>query len=109
MRRPAAQAGIVLSLADGERHGYAIITEVAEYTDGEVRLRTGTLYTAVRRMLEQGLIEESTERPDAELDDERRRYYRISDLGRDVLAAEAARLEQMVSLARVKRVLTDGR
>lgn len=96
----------LLALADGERHGYAIITEVEERTAGAVRLRTGTLYTAIRRMLEQGLVEESDERPDPEIDDERRRYYRITPFGREVLGLEAARLEQMVALARDKRVLT---
>jgi DNA-binding PadR family transcriptional regulator len=95
----------LLALADGERHGYAIITEVEERTGGAVRLRTGTLYTAIRRMLEQGLVAESDERPDPELDDERRRYYRITPFGREVLALEAARLEQMVALAREKKVL----
>lgn len=94
----------LLALADAERHGYAIITEVEARTEGAVRLRTGTLYTAVRRMLEQGLVEESDERPDPEIDDERRRYYRITDHGREVLAAEVARLEQMVALARAKKV-----
>lgn len=93
---------ILLALTDGERHGYGIITEVEARTGGSVRLRTGTLYNAVRRMLEQGLIEESDERPDPAMDDERRRYYRISAFGREVLQAEAARLEQMVSLARDK-------
>lgn len=92
----------LLALADADRHGYAIITEVEERTGGDVRLRTGTLYTAIRRMLDQGLIEETHERPDPEVDDERRRYYRITDTGRAVLAAESTRLEQMVSLARSK-------
>jgi DNA-binding PadR family transcriptional regulator len=98
----------LLALTDAERHGYAIIAEVEERTGGDVRLRTGTLYTAVRRMLEQGLIEESDERPDPELDDERRRYYRISEWGREVLAAEADRLAQMVDLARAKKVRADS-
>lgn len=97
----------LLALTDAERHGYAIIAEVEERTGGKVRLRTGTLYTAVRRMMEQGLIEESDERPDPELDDERRRYYRITDWGREVLAAEANRLAQMVDLARAKKVHAD--
>jgi DNA-binding PadR family transcriptional regulator len=99
----------LLALADAERHGYAIITEVEERTGGAVRLRTGTLYTAVRRMLEQGLVEESDERPDPEVDDERRRYYRITAWGREVLAAEAARLDQMVTLARDKNVYAGDR
>lgn len=98
----------LLTLADGERHGYGIITEVAERTGGAVKLRTGTLYTAVRRMLERGLIEESEERPDPEFDDERRRYYAITELGLDVLEAEARRLDQMVTLARAVEVLGGG-
>lgn len=100
----------LLALSDADRHGYGIITEVQQRTGGDVRLRTGTLYTAIRRMLDQGLIEESDERPDPALDDERRRYYRITDAGREVLAAEAARLDQMVSLARSKNAYAaDGR
>lgn len=98
---------ILLALTDGERHGYGIITEVEDRTGGAVRLRTGTLYNAVRRMLEQGLIEESEERPDPAMDDERRRYYRITASGREVLKADAARLAQMVSLARDKNVYAD--
>lgn len=97
----------LLALADGDRHGYAIITEVEARTGGAVRLRTGTLYTAIRRMLEQGLLRESDERPDPEIDDERRRYYRITSFGREVLGHEAARLEQMVALARDKKVFAD--
>lgn len=95
----------LLVLADGESHGYGIITEVEERTDGDVRLRTGTLYTALKRMLEQGLVEESEDRPDPEIDDERRRYYRITEFGGRVLVAEAARLEQLVELARDEKVL----
>jgi len=94
----------LLALADADRHGYGIITEVEERTGGDVRLRTGTLYTAIRRMLDQGLVEETDERPDPDVDDERRRYYRITEAGRKVLAAEAGRLEQMVSLVRGKDV-----
>ena len=86
----------LLAVEDTDRHGYAIINEVAERTDGAVRIRTGTLYNAIRRMLAQGLIEEIAERPDPEIDDERRRYYRATGLGRRVLSAESARLRQMV-------------
>lgn len=97
---------ILLALSDRPRHGYAVLQEVEERTDGMVRLRTGTLYTAVRRLLERGIIEETAEAPpEVERDDERRRYYRLTDLGRDVLAAEAGRLQAMVRLARDKRVL----
>jgi len=95
----------LLVLADGESHGYAIITEVEERTDGAVRLRTGTLYTALKRMLEQGVVEESEDRPDPDIDDERRRYYRITEFGGRVLAAEAARLRQLADLARDGDVL----
>ncbi len=90
---------ILLALEDTDHHGYAIINEVLERTDGTVRLRTGTLYNAIRRMLDQGLIEETAERPDPEIDDERRRYYRATERGRAVFHAEARRLRQMVSHA----------
>lgn len=96
---------ILLALADGERHGYGIILDIAQRTDGAVRLRTGTLYTALARMLKLGLIEESAERPDPESDDERRRYYRITPFGREVARAEAARMRALVALAADKKVL----
>ena len=91
---------VLIALAEGERHGYAILQEVAERTDGEVRLGAGTLYRTIQRLLEQGLILETAERPDPELDDERRRYYRITPLGEQVARAEAARLARLVRLAR---------
>ena len=96
---------ILLALQDADRHGYAIISEVAKRTDGAVRLRTGTLYNAVRRMLAQGLIEEVAERPDPAIDDERRRYYRATDAGRRVFRAEATRLRQMLSHAEKQAVM----
>ena len=96
---------VLLALADADRHGYGIIIEVAAATEGEVRLRTGTLYTIVRRLLDGGLVAESDARPDPEEDDERRRYYRITTLGRAALQAEAARLARVVELARAKRAL----
>jgi DNA-binding PadR family transcriptional regulator len=96
---------ILLSLADGERHGYGIMREVERRTGGEMRLGPGTLYGSIKRMLGDGLIEESDERPDPELDDSRRRYYRITDFGRRVAGAEAARLESLVSSARDKKLL----
>jgi DNA-binding PadR family transcriptional regulator len=96
---------VLLSLADGEKHGYAILKEVAERTGGKVRLSAGTLYGIIHRLLGEGLIFESDERPDAALDDERRRYYRLSDLGRGVAIAEAERMEEMLALARAKRLL----
>jgi DNA-binding PadR family transcriptional regulator len=97
---------ILLALADEDRHGYAIIQEVGARTNGEVRLSAGTLYRSVQRMLEQGLILETTERPAPELDDERRRYYRITPFGRAVARAEAERLSQLVKLARASGFVT---
>lgn len=96
---------ILLSLADEERHGYGIMREVEDRTGGRVRLGPGTLYGSIKRMLADGLIEESDERPDPELDDSRRRYYRITDFGRRVAGAEAARLESLVRSAREKKLL----
>ena len=90
---------ILLAVDDADRHGYAIISDVRERTNGTVCLRTGTLYNAIRRMLEQGLIEETAERPDPKIDDERRRYYRATGAGQRVLRAEARRLREMVSHA----------
>jgi DNA-binding PadR family transcriptional regulator len=96
---------VLLALADCERHGYAIIREVDRRTDGLILLRTGTLYTVLKRLLELDLVEESNTRPAADEDDERRRYYRVTTHGRAVLEAEARRLETLVALARDKRVL----
>jgi len=96
---PPAAFHILLSLAGGDRHGYAIIQEVAARTDPVLRLSAGTLYRSVQRMLEQGLIVEAVERPDPELDDERRRYYRITSFGRKVARSEASRLAQLVRFA----------
>jgi len=97
---------VLLALVDAERHGYGIIKEVEARTDGKVRLGAGTLYGSVKRMLSEGLVAESDERPDPEADDERRRYYRLTDFGRRVVSAEARRLEQLVSVAREKRLLS---
>ena len=91
---------ILVALADQDRHGYSIMQEIAERTSGAVRLSPSTLYSAVRRLLETGLIEELEERPDPDHDDERRRYYRITRLGRQVAVAEARRLERLLSDAR---------
>lgn len=96
---------ILLALADGEKHGYAIMLEVEQNTQGEVKMGPGTLYGSIKRMLAAGLIEESDERPDPTLDDERRRYYRLSGLGQRVLVAEADRLSRQVSIAQLKHVL----
>ena len=94
----------LLALADGEKHGYAIIKEIARRTDDNVRLSAGTLYTLVKRALADGLIVESADRPDPALDDERRRYYRLTPLGRSVLTADVARLEGIVDMARAKNL-----
>ena len=94
----------LLALADGEKHGYAIIKEIARRTEGEVRLSAGTLYTLVKRALADGLIVESDDRPDPALDDERRRYYRLTPLGRSVVTADVARLESIVEMARAKNL-----
>jgi DNA-binding PadR family transcriptional regulator len=91
---------IMLVLAEGEKHGYAIMREVAEISDGALRLGPGTLYRSIKRMLEDGLIEELDERPDPELDDERRRYYRLTPFGGLALGAETARLSQLLNIAR---------
>jgi DNA-binding PadR family transcriptional regulator len=96
---------VLLALVDEERHGYAIMQEVAERTEGSVKLGPGTLYGSLKRMLEQGLVEESDERADSALDDERRRYYRITRFGVSVARAEARRLEAMVRSARQKKLI----
>jgi len=100
MPLPEATFHILMAVAEDDRHGYAIIQEVATRTDGALKLSPGTLYRSIQRMLEQGLIEETAERPAPELDDERRRYYRITAFGRTVAKAEARRLAQLVKLAR---------
>lgn len=97
---------VLASLADGDKHGYAIMKEVKGRTDGEVRLGAGTLYGIVRRLLVAGLISETEDRPGVELDDSRRRYYRLEPLGRAVAKAEVARLERMLMIARSKKLLT---
>ena len=98
-----AQVHIMTALADGEKHGYAVMREVEQMTDGEVTMGPGTLYGAVKRMLSAGLIEETEERPDPEIDDERRRYYRLTGFGARVLTAETARLERIVRRAQAKQ------
>ena len=92
---------ILLSLTDEDRHGYAIILEVARRTQGELKLSAGTLYRSIQRMLETGLIVETRSRPAPELDDERRRYYRITPFGRTVAEAEAGRLRDLLKMARL--------
>jgi DNA-binding PadR family transcriptional regulator len=97
---------ILLALADRERHGYHIMQEVEERTEGNVRLGPGTLYGSIKRMLADGWIEETDERPDPEMDDERRRYYRLTDFGYRVATAEAERLARLVKSAPVKKLLS---
>ena len=99
---PPATFHILLALAGEDRHGYAIIQEVAMRTDGELKLSAGTLYRSIQRMLEQGLIVETRDRPAPEDDDERRRYYRITPLGTATAKEEARRLTQLVKMARAK-------
>ena len=93
---------VLLALADDPRHGYAVIREVNERTDGLIRLRTGTLYTVLQRLLDDGLIENAS-RPVRASDDERRRYYRLTPIGRAVLKAEALRLRAVVAAAETTR------
>lgn len=96
---------IMLSLSGTEQHGYGIMNEVLERTGGKVRLWPATLYGTLKRLIDEGLIEESDERPAAELDDARRRYYKLTKLGKSVLAAESERLEELVGILRSKRRL----
>jgi DNA-binding PadR family transcriptional regulator len=95
---------VLVALADREQHGYAIIKAVARHTSDKVVLSTGTLYGLIKRLLAEGLIVESARRPAAALDDERRRYYRLTDFGRRVAIAEAERLEEMVAVMRATRL-----
>lgn len=97
---PPATFHILMALAEDDRHGYAIIQDVADRTDGALKLSAGTLYRSIQRLLEQGLITEPRERPAPEEDDERRRYYRITMLGTAVARAEARRLTDLVRMAR---------
>ena len=97
---------ILLALADGEKHGYAIMKDVEAQTSGQLKMGPGTLYGSIKRMLAAGLIEETEERPDPALDDERRRYYRLTTQGQAVVAAESRRLALAVKVAQQKKVLT---
>jgi DNA-binding PadR family transcriptional regulator len=99
---PPATFHILLAVAEEDRHGYGIIQDVAVRTEGELKLSAGTLYRSIQRMLEQGLLVETRERPAPEEDDERRRYYRITPLGTAVAKAEARRLTQLVRMARAR-------
>src|SRR5215212_2737972 len=97
---------ILLALAGDERHGYAILQEVAALTNGELQPEPGTLYRALHRMLKDGWVAESARRPAADVDDERRRYYRLTPAGRSVASAEAERLWRLVTVARAHRLLS---
>ena len=96
---------ILLALAAEERHGYGIMQDVARQTDGALQMGPGTLYGCLKRMLASGLVEESDERPDPALDDERRRYYRMTRLGQQVAVAEARRMQELLETARAKKLL----
>lgn len=99
---------ILLSLAGGEQHGYGVMQEVLERTRGKVRLWPATLYGSIKRLIEADLIEESDARPAPELDDSRRRYYRLTPLGRRVLDAECERLQELVRTIRLKQRMVTG-
>lgn len=99
---PPATFHILVALAKEDRHGYAVILDVEQRTGGELRLSAGTLYRSIQRMLEQGLIRETRDRPAPEFDDERRRYYRITPFGEDVARAEAQRMSSLVRMARAQ-------
>ena len=99
---------ILLALAEGEQHGYAVILDVERRTAGAIRLHAGSLYRALNRLLESGLIDELDERPDPEHDDERRRYYRLTAKGRQVAKAEARRLAGLVDAARDRKLLPES-
>ena len=100
---------VLLALADGPRHGYGIMQDVARQTNDALQLGPGTLYGCLKLMLAAGLVEESEERRDPELDDERRRYYRMTPLGRNTVRAEAGRLASAVEAARSRRLFSDGK
>jgi DNA-binding PadR family transcriptional regulator len=96
---------MLLALADGDKHGYGIMKAVEQETQSQMQIRIGSLYGSIRRMIEAGLIEETDERPDPDLDDERRRYYGLTSFGRRVLAAEATRIAQAMAVIQRKHVL----
>lgn len=100
---------VLLSLADGDKHGYAILKDVEEHSGGEVQLNTGTLYAIIKRLLAEGLIVESRNRPRAEEDDQRRRYYRLAPKGRAVAKAEVERMERLVARAHDRKLVKKPR
>ena len=101
---PSASFHVLLVLAEGEKHGYGIMREIEQISDGAVRMGPGTLYGTIKRLLEIGLVEETGERPDPESDDERRRYYRVTGLGERVAAAEVHRLSTMIERSTLRRL-----
>ena len=96
---------VLLAIADGDKHGYAILKEIDRRTDGEVSFGASSLYAVLKRLLAEGLVEETSERPDPALDDERRRYFRLTVSGRRAVVAELKRLEAMLAQGRAKRLL----
>lgn len=96
---------ILLALTDGDRHGYGLKKEIISRTDGKVKLGAGTLYRSISQLVDLGLIEESSQRPDPALDDERRRYFRLTQFGRQVARAETERLAELVRIAQASRLV----
>jgi DNA-binding PadR family transcriptional regulator len=101
---PASVMHIIVALAGGEKHGYAIMRDIEELSGGAVTMGPGTLYGSIKRMIDQGLLEETDERPDPALDDERRRYYRLTGLGHRVGAAEHDRLSALLDASKIRRL-----
>ena len=99
---------ILFVLLDGERHGYGMVKEIDRQTDGQIRLEAGNLYRSVRRLIKQGLIAESDRRPAPESDDERRRYYSVTEFGRQVVTAETDRMRSVVAAAKARLAVSDG-
>lgn len=108
-KRPLTQPElqVLLALASGDKHGYAILRGVSEETNGRVRMNTGTLYNVIKRLLQEGMIQELRERPAPELDDQRRRYYRLTAWGREVAVAQLEQMESVVTLARTRHLLDE--
>jgi DNA-binding PadR family transcriptional regulator len=100
---------VLVALADGDKHGYAILKDVKRRTEGSVRLSAGTLYAVLKRLLDDALVLETDERPDPALDDERRRYYQLTPFGRQVAVAEIERMERAIALARAKQLIVKPR
>ena len=105
----AALFNVLLALSDGDKHGYAILKDVAVQTNGEVQLSTGTLYGIIKRLLSEGLIEELHNRPSLKEDDSRRRYYHLTAEGRQLAVAEAERMQKLIERARAKHLIQDFR